>query len=324
MEYVKEDCSFEEIGGVYIPNANKVGWKLVTNDNDVINYVLAHENDDVIDFWIDNVADEEIPPMDQNQPHVIVRPRKCILTGSSNPPKRNVFMLKSAQQQHHEKPKEKKCITEKSKVKANDKLGVKHVGEHDSHFGEDDMSPFKARSYEQIRSENIEANNERLTTLGLSKLSVELDSCGPEKKRKRKLGSLKEGHQKTKAMVKKTKEASRPKTRSRSNVHQLLDENECVVPTSTQIIIELVKKCTRKKPLKDHNELRNGEIGSMSAYLALKKKRQTIEVRHEEDSIDMQDAVVQHDNAEMGQEGPKKITEENQREKKCRGPTRMF
>ncbi|CAH9082990.1 unnamed protein product [Cuscuta epithymum] len=179
MEYVKEDCSFEEIGGVYVPNANKLGWKLLTNDNDVINYVLAHEKDDVIDFWIDNVADEEIPPMDQNQPHVIVRPRKCILTGSNNPPKRNVFMLKSAKK-HHEKAKEKKCIAEKSKMKANDKLGVKHVGGHDSHFGKDDMSPLKARSYEQIGLENIEANNERLTALGLSKLSVELESRGPE------------------------------------------------------------------------------------------------------------------------------------------------
>ncbi|CAH9078378.1 unnamed protein product [Cuscuta europaea] len=287
MEYVKEDCLFEEIGGVYVPNLNRFGWKPLTNDSDVLNYVLAREKDDVIHFWIDHVADEEIPPMDQNQPHVIVRPRKCILTGSNNPAKTNICILKSVQD--------------------------------DLPLGEDDMIPFKTKSYEQTRLENIEANNQRLTALGLRKLSVELDSRGLEKEKKRKQRSLKEGHQKTKLVELDghQKEASHPKTRSRSNVLEMLDENECAVPTSTQLILqkainEVVKKCTRKGPAKERNESGNGELGSMSAYIALKKKKKMIEVKDEGDSIDMQDTIAQQDNAEKGQETPQKSTAENQ------------
>ncbi|CAH9139308.1 unnamed protein product [Cuscuta epithymum] len=109
----------------------------------------------------------------------------------------------------------------------------------------------------------------------------------------------------------------------------MFDENECAVPTSTQLILqktinEVVKKCTRKGPAKELNESRNGELGSMSAYIALKKKKQMIEVRDEGDSIEMHDTIVQQHNAEKGQETPQTSTAENQQEKKCRGPTRMF
>lgn len=80
MEYVRDELEYTEIGGVYSWKGPMSGWKLVTNDADLCELMQIKNNGDYIDFYVDTVVDDKIEPMKQMQPHVIVRPRKNLLT----------------------------------------------------------------------------------------------------------------------------------------------------------------------------------------------------------------------------------------------------
>ncbi|XP_074348273.1 uncharacterized protein LOC141687033 [Apium graveolens] len=69
MEHVKVDLKYSEIGGIYIKSDEAGGWKMVTSDKDL---PLLDKD---MDFYIDNIVDPKIEPLQQMQPHVIIRPR---------------------------------------------------------------------------------------------------------------------------------------------------------------------------------------------------------------------------------------------------------
>lgn len=81
MEFVKDYLEFTEIGGAYIRKEKRGGWELVLDDKDVTNFVKGFNNEEEIDFYIDNTVDKDIEPTSQMQPHVIIRPRKNIIQG---------------------------------------------------------------------------------------------------------------------------------------------------------------------------------------------------------------------------------------------------
>lgn len=81
MEFVKDDLQYTEIGGIYMRNGEKGGWKLVTNDADLSELVKGVNSGGNLDFYIDNVVDTAIEPLKQMQPHVIMRPRQNLVTG---------------------------------------------------------------------------------------------------------------------------------------------------------------------------------------------------------------------------------------------------
>lgn len=82
MEHVMNDLEYTEIGGVYKRNGNEAGgWKLVANDEDLFDLVKETQNDDHVDFYIDNVVNTKIEPVPQMQPHVVIRPRPNVFEG---------------------------------------------------------------------------------------------------------------------------------------------------------------------------------------------------------------------------------------------------
>lgn len=81
MEFVKDYLKFTEIGGVYINEGTAGGWKLITNDKEVMQVVDGCNDEDEIEFYVDNTIDTEIEPVVQMQPHVVIRPRKNLIQG---------------------------------------------------------------------------------------------------------------------------------------------------------------------------------------------------------------------------------------------------
>lgn len=83
MDYVKDDLEYSEIGGIYMRKGDKQGgWQLVANDVDLCSLTAGAADGENVDFYLDNVVDSTIEPMDQMQPFVIIRPRKDILAGN--------------------------------------------------------------------------------------------------------------------------------------------------------------------------------------------------------------------------------------------------
>lgn len=80
MEHVKDDVGYTEIGGVYVKKGG-VGWKIVSNDADVIGLVDGLKDGSSLDLYIDTVVDKGIEPANQMQPHVIIRPRTQYFEG---------------------------------------------------------------------------------------------------------------------------------------------------------------------------------------------------------------------------------------------------
>ncbi|KAL8154564.1 hypothetical protein AgCh_000074 [Apium graveolens] len=63
MEHVKDDLKYSEIGGIYIKSDEVGGWKMVSRDK----YLPLLDKD--MDFYVDNVVDPKIEPLQQMQPH---------------------------------------------------------------------------------------------------------------------------------------------------------------------------------------------------------------------------------------------------------------
>lgn len=79
MEHIKDDLKYTEVGGIYKRSDNEEEeWKLVVNDGDV---VKDTKNADNMDFYIDNVIDTKCEPLQQMQPHVVIRPRPNVFEG---------------------------------------------------------------------------------------------------------------------------------------------------------------------------------------------------------------------------------------------------
>ncbi|GET04311.1 uncharacterized protein LOC108207459 [Rhizophagus clarus] len=79
MEHVKDDLQYSEIGGVYIETGKLFKWKLVTCDSDLSSLIEKTGDGEYIDFYVDNVIDNDVQPIKQMQPHVVIRPRHNLL-----------------------------------------------------------------------------------------------------------------------------------------------------------------------------------------------------------------------------------------------------
>lgn len=82
MEHVKDDLKYSEVGGIYVRNDSETrGWKIVANDMDLPKLDEDMKNGGYMEFYIDNVVDSKIEPLQQMQPHVIMRPRPNVFEG---------------------------------------------------------------------------------------------------------------------------------------------------------------------------------------------------------------------------------------------------
>lgn len=81
MEHVKDDLGYSEIGGIYVSKGQLGGWKLVSSDADLSPLAGKVKNGDHINFYIDHVVDNNIEPIKQMQPHVVIRPRQDLFAG---------------------------------------------------------------------------------------------------------------------------------------------------------------------------------------------------------------------------------------------------
>ena len=82
MEFVKDDLQYSETGGIYVSKGKQCGWKLLTNDADLSSLTAGVKHGDRVDFYLDNVVDHSIEPVNQMQPHVTIRPRQDIFAGN--------------------------------------------------------------------------------------------------------------------------------------------------------------------------------------------------------------------------------------------------
>ena len=81
MQEIKDLLKLTEIGGVYAKEGKHGGWKLMTNDLDIIEEIEKCNNGEEVKFYVDTIVDPSIEPLYQMQPHVIVRPRKSLFQG---------------------------------------------------------------------------------------------------------------------------------------------------------------------------------------------------------------------------------------------------
>ncbi|GET04312.1 uncharacterized protein LOC108203842 [Rhizophagus clarus] len=102
MEHVKDDLQYSEIGGVYIETGKLFKWKLVTCDSDLSSLIEKTGDGEYIDFYVDNVIDNDVQPIKQMQPHVVIRPRHNLLQ-AKKPVKRKFVTAHQLQQQHRNK-----------------------------------------------------------------------------------------------------------------------------------------------------------------------------------------------------------------------------
>lgn len=80
MEHVKDDVGYTEIGGVYVKKPGG-GWKLLSNDVEVMELANGLKEGSMLDLYIDTIVDKAIEPAEQMQPHVIIRPRTSFFEG---------------------------------------------------------------------------------------------------------------------------------------------------------------------------------------------------------------------------------------------------
>ena len=65
MEEVKNLLKLTEIGGVYVNEGKNGGWKLITNDLDIINGVEKCGHGQEVKFYVDIIVDTDIEPLFQ-------------------------------------------------------------------------------------------------------------------------------------------------------------------------------------------------------------------------------------------------------------------
>lgn len=81
LEYIKELLNFTEIGGVYMWNAKRRGWKLMVTDADFFELIDSCEDDGEVNLYVDNVVDKNLEPLWPGCPFIVQRPRKNIVAG---------------------------------------------------------------------------------------------------------------------------------------------------------------------------------------------------------------------------------------------------
>lgn len=84
MGYVKDDLKYTEIGGLYVSKGEQGGWMLVSDDRDLSTLTAGIKHGDHLDFYLDNVIDNNIEPINQMQPWVRVCPRQDLFAGKCN------------------------------------------------------------------------------------------------------------------------------------------------------------------------------------------------------------------------------------------------
>ncbi|XP_063940857.1 uncharacterized protein LOC135149316 [Daucus carota subsp. sativus] len=111
MEFVKDYLHLTEIGGIYMGDDS--GWKLLTNDKELLKLVDGCENEGEIVLYVDTVVEREIEPSVQMQPWVIVRPRPDITQGTvKEQVKRKFVTAHQLKQQQQKKMKMKQKQTQ--------------------------------------------------------------------------------------------------------------------------------------------------------------------------------------------------------------------
>ncbi|KAL8155909.1 hypothetical protein AgCh_001095 [Apium graveolens] len=76
MELVKDQLHFTEIGGIYANKGRKGGWKLLSNDKQVMALVKDCDPGYLVNFYTENIVNKQIDHAPQMQPHVITQSRE--------------------------------------------------------------------------------------------------------------------------------------------------------------------------------------------------------------------------------------------------------
>lgn len=278
--------------------------------------------------------------MKQNQPHVVIRPRKIITRGIKSTLKRKYVTLQSVQQQHQQKMKENKdkcsmerkrlLFLEETKLTAQKEIPVKDVVNNEEVGDSSDVH--LSDNVEMLRAENIKMNNACMAALGLHKLSIGRTSSSSLNKGKDKMVEGSKDYQpdddneeeETQLITKgtkndrKNKQSSGPTTRSQSNLIAPVVEKEVVVPNCAQANVESRKEVSAPSHIKQLKRPRNEGIGSMAVFLAFRGCQQATQVETEMDFVEPCPIMAQPDFVEA----PIDLNTEG-KETKFRGKTRM-
>ncbi|WCJ37370.1 hypothetical protein M5689_018515 [Euphorbia peplus] len=286
MEYIKDDVGYTEIGGVYVKRQIG-GWKLLENDNDLTEFISRFKPHSWLDFYIDNVVDRLIEPMNSSQPHVIIRPRPNFMEAKKLQPKRKCVSLKSAIDQ----------LRAQKEAKGTVLVNQEEMVSEDASDGEDN-----GVSYEKIREMNIAANNQRMAAFNLPSLTAGLRFPKESKKRQQRVQEDSEGYcptngsehhnaddesditSKRTKTVQKTIVGTRRTTRSQSNItananiEKVLTSLNYGQAFDGKTITPSGQTCNKQLQRK-----RNDGVGSMAAFLALRERQKLAELETAQD-----------------------------------------
>ncbi|KAL8119767.1 hypothetical protein AgCh_017031 [Apium graveolens] len=170
MKFVK-DLKYDEIGGVYIKQR---GWKLVTNDRGVTEFINGRRE---VDFYLDNIIDPDVPPVKQMQSH------------NMNAEKERSSVVVRKKPQYSQEDVNRETVEPSPKDVVNDVdgsgTGVRQAGLVESGGSKEMVKPVEGEGcneYEMRRNKNIAKNKEKFAALGL----VQTKSASEKAKKKLK------------------------------------------------------------------------------------------------------------------------------------------
>ncbi|XP_065869649.1 uncharacterized protein [Euphorbia lathyris] len=195
MSDVKHELKYTEICGMYVKTRDKRGFKLLTNDKDVIDYMEQIVDSRTLEFFIDNVVDQTSIVVKQTQPFVLVKPKKLPTeeiplrrSPRSKGEKCKFVTLKSIQEESRAriatKAKKKELQRKQELMQVEVFPGDEEIGDSDDieengHVGQDEDLPQDKESlvqigeneYEQLMIDNIAKNKAKIIALRMDSLS---------------------------------------------------------------------------------------------------------------------------------------------------------
>ncbi|KAL6564972.1 hypothetical protein OROMI_016422 [Orobanche minor] len=195
MELVKS-LHYTEIGGVYIKE--EFTWKLLIDDKDLFQYIGKVASGATLDFYLDNTIDKDIEPMNQMQPHVVVRPRPAIFKAKVVTQKTFVT-IQDYQQNVKKRVQQLLDGNDVNKSYARRKLSLDNDVTKDVNNGkmienfkkkvqqeENEVNSALSRltEYEQRKNKNVAENKAKLESMGLTRFQGELRVLGNNLKTK--------------------------------------------------------------------------------------------------------------------------------------------
>ncbi|XP_065865716.1 uncharacterized protein [Euphorbia lathyris] len=317
MEYVKNDLGYIEIGGIYINKGKMGGWKLVANDKDFGEFIQGFSGGESLDFYIDTIVGKGIEPLEQMQPHVVVRPRPSLFEAKRLQPKRKYVTIQSIQQEQKNKKnasEENATVRRKLPIEDNVLISQQDIAPKDVIDGEN-IKESIGIMYERKREMTIAQNKERFAALNLSKLSDGLSIISKQKKGKdtAKVQEASEAYypendsdpgsdedeithtSKQTKQIEKMKVVNGRTTRSKANIDAIAVEKEGTCLNSAQAVDGETVPYPGPSSTKHLKRQSNEGIGSIAAFLALRESQKLKQVENAQEKDNVEPVLCQTD-----------------------------